>query len=70
MAGGGVKKIFNTIRGGADGATYIPFVSEDGYLSWTNNKGYPNPPPVKIKYELTEADKRDIANMVVSMLKS
>ena len=33
---------------GADGATFVPSVSEDGVLSWTNNKGLPNPAPVNI----------------------
>lgn len=34
---------------GADGATFTPTVSEDGTLSWTNNKGLDNPAPVNIK---------------------
>lgn len=38
-----------TIRGGADGATYTPHVDNNGVLSWTNNKGYPNPPESIIK---------------------
>ena len=29
-------------------ATFTPSVSEDGTLSWTNNKGLPNPDPVNI----------------------
>lgn len=36
---------------GADGATFIPSVSADGTLSWTNNKGLTNPEPVNIKGE-------------------
>lgn len=28
---------------GADGATFTPSVSEDGIISWTNDKGLPNP---------------------------
>lgn len=37
--------------GGAtgDGATFYPSVSEDGIISWTNDKGLPNPVPVDIK---------------------
>lgn len=31
------------------GATFIPSVSEDGILSWTNNGDLPNPDPVNIK---------------------
>lgn len=34
---------------GKDGATFIPSVSEDGTLSWTNDGGLPNPDPVDIK---------------------
>lgn len=30
------------------GATFTPHVSEDGTLSWTNDKNLPNPPPVKL----------------------
>jgi len=31
-----------------DGATFTPHVSSDGILSWTNDKGLPNPDPVDI----------------------
>lgn len=34
---------------GNDGATYTPHVSSDGIISWTNDKGLPNPEPVNIK---------------------
>ena len=34
---------------GADGATFVPSVSEEGVLSWTNNAGLPNPEPVNIR---------------------
>ena len=40
-----------TSSAGADGATFIPSVSADGTLSWTNNKGLTNPEPVNIKGE-------------------
>ena len=33
---------------GEDGATFIPKISSDGTLSWTNNKGLDNPAPIKI----------------------
>lgn len=32
-----------------DGATFLPNVSEDGLLSWTNDKGLPNPLTIDIK---------------------
>ena len=34
---------------GEDGATFYPELSEDGVLSWTNNKDLNNPDPVNIK---------------------
>lgn len=34
---------------GEDGATFIPKVSEEGIISWTNDKGLDNPEPVNIK---------------------
>lgn len=34
---------------GKDGATFKPSVTEDGVLSWTNDKGLANPTPVAIK---------------------
>lgn len=64
---------------GENGATFIPNVSADGVISWTNDKGLPNPSPVNIKgskgdtggpgpqgddYVLTNADKSEIAEMV------
>ena len=33
---------------GASGATFVPHISEDLILSWTNDKGLPNPDPVDI----------------------
>ncbi|MBP3918289.1 MAG: hypothetical protein J6I50_03870 [Clostridia bacterium] len=36
---------------GTDSATYTPFVSDIGELSWTNNKGLPNPAPINVKGE-------------------
>lgn len=35
--------------GTGDGATFYPSVSEDGVISWTNDKDLPNPDPVNIK---------------------
>ena len=34
---------------GVDGATFIPNVDGEGNLSWTNESGLPNPPPVNIR---------------------
>lgn len=34
--------------GGQNGATFIPSVSEEGVLSWTNDRELPNPEPVNI----------------------
>lgn len=34
---------------GQNGATFYPSVSADGVLSWTNDRGLPNPAPVNIK---------------------
>ena len=36
-------------EGGEDGATFVPSVSADGDISWSNNKGLPNPQAVNIK---------------------
>lgn len=36
-------------NGSENGATFTPTVSEDGVISWTNDKGLPNPLPVNIK---------------------
>jgi hypothetical protein len=38
-----------TVNIGENGATFTPSVSEDGVLSWTNDKDLPNPEPVNIK---------------------
>lgn len=34
---------------GENGATFTPSVSEEGVLSWTNDKDLPNPAPVNVK---------------------
>ena len=34
---------------GSDGATFTPSVSDEGVISWTNDKDLPNPDPVNIK---------------------
>lgn len=39
----------NSGEPGKDGATFIPAVSSDGILSWTNDKGLDNPESVSIK---------------------
>lgn len=58
---------------GVDGATFTPAVSEEGVLSWTNNKGLENPPPVTIKPIVgvdyfTDADKTGIVSSVLAAL--
>ena len=40
---------FIQVGDGEDGATFYPSVDADGNLSWTNNKGLPNPHTVNIK---------------------
>lgn len=40
--------------GGENGATFIPNVSSDGIISWTNDKNLENPTPVNIKGEKGE----------------
>ena len=42
---------YNVIYGGQNGATFYPDVSEDGILSWTNDRELPNPTPRKVKGE-------------------
>ena len=42
---------------GQSGATFYPDVSADGTISWTNDRGLPNPNPVNIKGE--KGDKGD-----------
>lgn len=62
--------------GGKDGATFTPFVDDDGNLSWSNDKGLDNPKTVNIKGEkpkkgtdyYTEAEKTEMVNAVLSAL--
>lgn len=59
-----------------DGATFIPSVSADGTLSWTNDKGLDNPAPVNIKGPTpvkgidyyTDADVAEMVNTVIAAL--
>ena len=44
-----------TINIGEDGATFIPSVSADGVISWTNDRELDNPAPVNIKGPKGEA---------------
>lgn len=37
------------IPNGENGATFYPAVSEEGIISWTNNRGLENPEPVSIR---------------------
>lgn len=43
-----LKKIDSGGGSGENGATFIPNVSPQGVISWTNDKGLPNPSPVNI----------------------
>lgn len=36
---------------GRDGATFIPYINDEGIISWTNNGGLVNPEPINIKGE-------------------
>ena len=42
---------------GENGATFIPSVSANGVISWTNDRELPNPSPINIKGE--KGDKGD-----------
>jgi hypothetical protein len=66
MAGGGIKINNIKVAGGADGATFVPHVDENGNLSWSNNKGYTNPQTINIKGSKGDkGDKGDIGSIVV-----
>ena len=41
------QKVSN--KAGVDGVTFTPSVNEEGFISWTNNGGLPNPPAISIK---------------------
>ena len=41
----------SVIHEGQNGATFYPDVSDDGIISWTNDRGLQNPEPVNIKGE-------------------
>ena len=45
---------FVVLHDGQNGATFIPSVSSDGVISWTNDRDLPNPQPVNIKGEQGE----------------
>lgn len=49
LSGNVGAKTINIGGKGDDGATFIPSVSADGVISWTNDKDLPNPEPVNIK---------------------
>ena len=46
---GDVSVIHDGQSGATNGATFYPDVSADGTISWTNDRGLPNPNPVNIK---------------------
>ena len=41
------QKVSN--KAGIDGVTFTPSVNEEGFISWSNNGGLPNPPSISIK---------------------
>lgn len=43
-----IEKLAQKNNGGEPGATFTPYVSEDGVLSWSNNKGLENPAPLDL----------------------
>lgn len=47
---------------GVSGATFTPSVSDDGWLSWENDRGKPNPPTVNIRGD----DGRGISKMEIN----
>lgn len=47
----------SVLHDGQNGATFIPSVSAEGVISWTNDRELPNPEPVNIKGE--KGDKGD-----------
>lgn len=49
LSGNVGAKTINIGGRGDDGATFIPSVSADGMITWTNDKDLPNPEPVNIK---------------------
>lgn len=42
-------------KDGEDGATFTPAIDDSGTLSWTNDKGLPNPDPVNLVDKVVEA---------------
>ena len=64
---------------GQNGATFFPYVSPEGIISWTNNRELKNPEPVNIRGKdgrtpikgtdyFTEADKAEMVNEVIAKL--
>ena len=48
------------LHDGQNGATFIPSVSTEGVISWTNDRDLPNPDPINIKGD--KGDKGDRGN--------
>lgn len=46
---GAELEVDRVLHDGQNGATFIPSVSADGVISWTNDRELPNPAPVNIK---------------------
>lgn len=67
------KITINDGQAGSNGATFTPSVSEDGYLSWSNDKYLTNPTTVKIKGENGYTPQRGLDYMTdedIEMLKA
>lgn len=58
LSGNVGAKTINIGEKGDDGATFIPSVSTDGVISWTNDKELPNPEPVNIRGAKGETGER------------
>lgn len=52
---------FQTLHNGQNGATFTPSVSAAGVISWSNDRGLPNPDPVNIKGPQGEQGPQGIA---------
>lgn len=49
-----------------DGATFTPHVSDAGILSWTNDKGLPNPDPIDLKDFVVSDDDIPVVPMEIA----
>ena len=69
-SGGQFKTNFgetSVIHDGQNGATFIPSVSTEGVISWTNDRDLPNPEPVNIKGEKGDSGTTFTTNETLSL---